>query len=198
MSLKNYSSTAVLSFSILFQDFTILQEIPTIDVNAEAIVKMAEKYNVYILEDDIMADLDMNKKYDPLYSYDTSSKVIYLKSYSKILMPGLRIAALVLPEILINTFLDYKKWCDMNSPILSQGALEIYLKSGMFNEHKKNISKLYFEKMKYLKEITSSLNHPKLKWNIPASGYFACLYADSSLNYEKITNALNNENIQTN
>lgn len=162
----------------------------------EAIVKMAEKYNVYIVEDDIMADLDMDKKYDPLYSYDISSKVIYLKSYSKILMPGLRIAALVMPEILINTFLDYKKWSDMNSPILSQGALEIYLKSGMFNEHKKNISKLYFEKMKYLKEVTLSLNHPKLKWNIPSSGYFACLYADSNMYYDKIINALNNENIQ--
>ena len=73
----------------------------------------------------------------PMFTYDTSSKVIYLKSYSKILMPGLRVAALILPKLLINTFLDYKKWTDMNSPILSQGALEIYLKSGLFDIHKK-------------------------------------------------------------
>ena len=65
---------------------------------------MAEKYDVYIVEDDIAADLDMDKKNDPMFSYDTSSKVIYLKSYSKILMPGLRVAALILPKLLINTF----------------------------------------------------------------------------------------------
>lgn len=162
----------------------------------EAIVKMAEKYNVYIVEDDIMADLDTNKKYDPMYTYDTSSKVIYLKSYSKILMPGLRIAALVMPKILINTFLDYKKWSDMNSPILSQGALEIYLKSGMFNKHRRKISKLYSERMSCLKETTLLLKHPKMRWNIPSSGYFACLYVDSGMYYDKIINLLHNENIQ--
>lgn len=162
----------------------------------EAIVKMAEKYNVYVVEDDIMADLDIDKKYDPMYAYDTSSNVIYLKSYSKILMPGLRIAAVVMPEILINTFLDYKKWSDMNSPILSQGALEIYIKSGMFSKHRINIMKLYSERMSYLKKIALPLNHSKLTWNIPRSGYFACLYADSGINYDRIVNLLRSENIQ--
>jgi len=162
----------------------------------EAIVKMAEKYNIYIVEDDIMADLDRSKKYDPMYAYDTSSKVIYLKSYSKVLMPGLRIAALVMPKVLINTFLDYKKWSDMSSPILSQGALEIYLKSGMFNKHRVNISKLYSDRMNSLKETTQLLKHSKMIWNIPNSGYFACLYVDSGINYDKIINLLHNENIQ--
>jgi len=93
----------------------------------QEIIKLAEKYDVYIVEDDVAADLDMNKKNDPMYSYDTSSRVIYLKSYSKILMPGLRVALLILPDLLIDRFLQYKKWTDMTSPILSQGALEIYI-----------------------------------------------------------------------
>jgi DNA-binding transcriptional MocR family regulator len=162
----------------------------------EAIVKMAEKYNVYIVEDDIMADLEIDKKSDPMFAYDTSSKVIYLKSYSKILVPGLRIAAVVLPKLLMNTFLEYKKWVDMNSPILSQGALEIYLKSGMFNKHRKKISKLYSDRMSCLKDTISLFQHPKIKWNVPKSGYFACIYVDNELRYEKIINTLSNKNIQ--
>lgn len=162
----------------------------------EAIVKMAEKYNVYIVEDDIMADLDIDKKSDPMYAYDTSSKVIYLKSYSKILVPGLRIAAVVLPKLLINTFLEYKKWVDMNSPILSQGALEIYLKSGMLNKHRKKISKLYSDRMSCLEITLSSHKHPKIKWNVPKSGYFACIFVDSESRYDKIISTLSNKNIQ--
>jgi len=162
----------------------------------EAIVKMAEKYNVYILEDDIMADLDNDKKYDPMYAYDKSSKVIYLKSYSKVLMPGLRIAALVLPKILINTFLEYKKWSDMNSPILSQGALEIYLKSGMFSKHRTKINKFYSERMDCFREVTSQLKHPNINWSTPVSGYFACLYVEGQIDYDKIMNMLCNENIK--
>lgn len=162
----------------------------------EAIVKMAEKYNVYIVEDDIAVDLDLDRKNDPLFSYDTSSKVIYLKSYSKILMPGLRVAALVLPKLLINTFLDYKKWTDMNSPILSQGALEIYLKNGMFDIHKKEVTKLYSDRMICLKGIISSLSNNKIKWNVPKSGYFACIYAENNLLYNKIVSSLKSKNIE--
>ena len=162
----------------------------------ESIVKMAKKYNVYIVEDDIVADLDTNKKNDPMFTYDTSGKVIYLKSYSKILMPGLRVAALILPKLLMNTFLDYKKWTDMNSPILSQGALEIYLKSGMFDIHRKNMSRLYCNRMICLKNTISSFQHPNIKWNIPKSGYFACIYVDSPIQYDKIISSLQNKNIK--
>ncbi len=162
----------------------------------ESIVKIAERYNVYIVEDDIVADLDIDKKNDPMFTYDTSSKVIYLKSYSKILMPGLRVAALILPSLLINTFLDYKKWTDMNSPILSQGALEIYLKSGLFDIHKKEIIKLYSDRMTCLKNTLSLFNHPKIKYNVPKSGYFACIYVNNDLYYNKIASSLQNKNIE--
>ena len=162
----------------------------------EAIVKMAQKYNVYILEDDIVADLDTNKKNDPMFTYDTCEKVIYLKSYSKILMPGLRVAALILPKLLINTFLHYKEWTDMNSPILSQGALEIYLKSGLFDIHRTKMSKLYCDRMTCLKNTISSFQHPKIKWNIPKSGYFSCIYVDDPLQYDKIISSLQNKNVK--
>lgn len=162
----------------------------------ELIVKMAEKYNVYIVEDDITADLDLNKKNDPMFTYDTSGKVIYLKSYSKILMPGLRVAVLILPNLLIDTFLNYKKWTDMNSPILSQGALEIYLKSGMFDIHRKKMSKLYFDRMTCLKDIVLFHQHPNIKWNIPNSGYFSCIQVDKPIGHDKIITSLENRNIE--
>lgn len=162
----------------------------------ETIVKLAEKYNVYIVEDDIAIDLDLDRKNDPIFSYDTSSKVIYLKSYSKILMPGLRVATLVLPNLLINTFLDYKNWTDMNSPILSQGALEIYLKNGMFDIHKKEVINLYSDRMICLKDTLSTFITSKIKWNVPQSGYFGCLYAENNLEYNKIVNSLRAENIE--
>ena len=39
----------------------------------------------------------------------------------------------------------------MNSPILSQGALEIYIKNGMFDIHKKQLVNLYTDRMTCLK-----------------------------------------------
>lgn len=162
----------------------------------QEIIKLAEKYDVYIVEDDIAADLDADKKNDSMFSYDTSSRVIYLKSYSKILMPGLRVAALILPDLLINKFLEYKRWSDITSPILSQGALEIYIKNGMLDTHMKQLVNLYTKRISTLKDSLLEYKHPRIKYNIPESGYFACIYVNGSLNYDKIITSLYHKNIK--
>lgn len=162
----------------------------------QQIIKLAQKYDVYIVEDDIAADLDLNKKNDPLFSYDTFSKVIYLKSYSKVIMPGLRVAAIIMPDLLIDTFLEYKKWTDMNSPVLSQGALEIYIKNGMFDSNMKQLINLYKNRIDCLKDSLLKCKNPRIRYNIPDSGYFGCIYADGSLRYDKIITTLNNHNIK--
>jgi len=162
----------------------------------QEIIKLAEKYDVYIVEDDIAADLDINKKNDPMISYDVSSRVIYLKSYSKIIMPGLRVAMLILPSLLIDKFLEYKRWTDMNSPILSQGALEIYIKNGMFDGHIKQLVSLYSNRMNCLKNTLLEYKHPNIQYNIPESGYFSCIYVDGHLSYDKIINSLYHKNIK--
>lgn len=76
-----------------------------------------------------MGDLDPDAKSDPLFSFNPSGRVIYIKSFSKIFLPGLRIAAIVLPSLMNSNFLRYKFSSDFNSSALSQGALEIYLKA---------------------------------------------------------------------
>ena len=162
----------------------------------EEIIKLAEKYDVYVVEDDISADLDVNKKNDPMFSYDTSSKIIYLKSYSKVLMPGLRVAALILPSLLINKFLEYKRWTDISSPILSQGALEIYIKNGMFDAHMKQLVSLYSSRINCFKNTLLEYQHPNIQYNIPESGYFGCIYVNGSLNYDKIITSLYHKNIK--
>lgn len=162
----------------------------------QEIIKLAEKYDVYIVEDDIAADLDENKKNDPMFSYDTFSRVIYLKSYSKILMPGLRVAALILPDLLINKFLEYKRWSDITSPILSQGALEIYIKNGMLDSHMKHLVSLYSNRMSCLRKSLLEYKNPNAQYNIPKSGYFGCIYVNDSLNYDKIITSLYHKNIK--
>jgi DNA-binding transcriptional MocR family regulator len=117
------------------------------------ILALAEKYNVYIVEDDYLGDLESNPKSTPIFSFDQSDRVIYIKTFSKVLLPSLRIAAVVLPKLLINTFREYKYWSDINTPLISQGALEIYINSGMFNLHINRIRNLYFQRMNDLKEL---------------------------------------------
>ncbi|MED4073937.1 aminotransferase-like domain-containing protein [Priestia endophytica] len=109
----------------------------------EAILSLAARYDVYIVEDDYLADFEQNTKVDPLFSYDTHNHVIYLKSFSKIMFPGLRIGFAVLPPLLTPLFQRYKKTTDIDSSMISQAALELYIKSGMFNHYRARVSGTY-------------------------------------------------------
>ncbi|MDU2064686.1 MAG: PLP-dependent aminotransferase family protein [Sporomusaceae bacterium] len=137
-----------------------------------AIVKLAAKYNVYIVEDDYLADYEQNSKIDPLHTYDRDDKVIYLKSYSKIMFPGLRVGVVVLPKDLVEKFQQYKKIADIDSSMISQAALEIYIKSGMFERHKRKICSRYLLRAKLLYESLAKYSNETLdieKITMPSS-----------------------------
>ena len=152
----------------------------------ETLVRLARKYNVYIVEDDIAADFDTDSRNDPLYYYDISDKVIYVKSFSKILMPGLRVSALVLPPLLKNIFLEYKEWTDTYTSILSQGSLAVYLESGLFNKYQDSIRQLYINRMKILRETAEEHPYSNIRWNIPDSGFFACMKLNSEVPFQQL------------
>ncbi|WP_448162557.1 aminotransferase-like domain-containing protein [Bacillus mobilis] len=125
----------------------------------EKIVLLAKKYNVFIVEDDYLADLETDSKADPLYSLDNCNHVIYLKSYSKIIFPGLRVGVAVIPPSIANDFHTYKKILDIDSPMISQAALEIYIKSGMFERHKNKIKSSYHDRSKKLAETLERMHN---------------------------------------
>ncbi|MFC4305330.1 PLP-dependent aminotransferase family protein [Cohnella boryungensis] len=122
-----------------------------------AILKLAEKYDVYLVEDDFLADYETDGKADPIYSYDSHDRVIYLKSYSKIMFPGLRIGIAVLPPALMPVFQQYKTYIHIDSSMISQAALEIYIQSGMFEHHKNRIKQAYLQRASALNEAVRAM-----------------------------------------
>jgi len=159
------------------------------------IVDLAEKYDVYIVEDDFLGELDPNTKSDPLFSYNPSGRVIYIKSFSKIFLPGLRIATIVLPKIMSSHFSRYKFTADFNSSVLSQGALEIYLKNGMFQSHIKKIKELYFGKMKHLQEACELLLPNNTLYTKPSSGFYLTIYLPEHVAAKQIVQLLKEQQI---
>lgn len=128
----------------------------------KAIVKLAKTYNVYLVEDDYLADFEYRQRRDPLYAFDAEEMVIYLKSFSKIMFPGLRLGLVVLPSQLVPVFQKFKNTTDIDSSMVSQAALALYLKSGMFAHYQEKVSKAYIGRAKVLQEALE--NHlPEIK-----------------------------------
>jgi 2-aminoadipate transaminase len=99
------------------------------------IVALAERYDFYVLEDDLYGDLALPEAAPSLRSFDANRRVLYVKSFSKTLMPGLRIAGLEAPTSLRSRIEDAKRSVDLSSNGLMQRALERFLSSGRYDKH---------------------------------------------------------------
>jgi DNA-binding transcriptional MocR family regulator len=144
------------------------------------ILRLAGKYRAYIVEDDYLADLEINRKNDPFAALDTEGRVIYVRSFSKTLLPGLRLGMAVIPEELQDGFIRMKNAIDLNSSVYSQGALEIYLRSSMYEAHVKRTKAFYKNKMDILSEECERELSDTVNCHVPPTGIFACIEAGAS------------------
>lgn len=131
-----------LNYSILCLDFIILQDI--LILIKQKIAELSDKYDVYILEDDFLGDLDLNSKSDPIFTFNPNGKIIYVKSFSKILFPGLRVATVILPKDLIKDFRYYKFCRDFSTPSLSLEIIANQFEDGILVQHLTKMKKLYY------------------------------------------------------
>lgn len=159
------------------------------------LIDLARKYDVYLVEDDYMADFDPTSIHDPL-AVGNLDRVIYLRSFSKILLPEIRVGAAILPEELVQTFSEYKKWSDFSTSILTQGALEVYLKSGLMERHVPPIQRTYQERMAAAKEIMAA--QCPYPYHVPDSGLFFSIELPPSICLSTLMNDLKKQKILIN
>ena len=117
------------------------------------LLELAEEYDFYILEDDFISDFKFDSDDNrTLKSYDENNRVIYIKSFSKIFMPGLRIGVIDIPPELMKNILWAKYSSDISTPGLIQSSLLCYMEEFDWDKHIEKMDKIYDEKYRVAKE----------------------------------------------
>ncbi|WP_300347317.1 PLP-dependent aminotransferase family protein [Clostridium sp.] len=118
------------------------------------IIELAYKYDFYILEDDYLSELVYSDDlvYAPYRSLD-SERVIYIKSFSKIFLPGIRMGYLIAPDKFKEEFQALKVNTDIATSSLMQRALQEYIDKGYWKEHIEILNREYSERYNYIKKL---------------------------------------------
>jgi len=100
------------------------------------LLALARRHDFFILEDDLLSDLSYGAPNEPscLKALDADDRVIYVHGFSKVLIPGLRLGAIVGPRRFRDRFEAAKRATDISTDGLAQRALELYLRRGLHRE----------------------------------------------------------------
>ena len=109
-----------------------------------ALLEWARRAKAWILEDDY--DSEFRYKGRPLAALqglDTSGRVIYIGTFSKVLFPALRVGYMVVPPDLVDGFVSARTTIDLHPPTLGQVILTDFLDEGHFGRHIRRMRELY-------------------------------------------------------
>ena len=143
----------------------------------------------YIIEDDYDSELRFGGRAQPsLFTQDFNQKVIYLNTFSKTLVPSLRISYMVLPKALMELYTRQLSFYSCTVSSFEQDALARFIENGYFERHVNRLRR-YYDKQRH--SIVQALEKSSLM-NIasisqPLVGTHLILSVDSQLSDEEIS-----------
>lgn len=149
-------------------------------------IKLSEKYNFYIIEDECFSDFYYDSRECPksLKALDKYERVFFIKTFSKIVMPSLGLTMLIPPKKYIDNFSLNKYFIDTTTSGINQKFLEIYIKRGLLDQHLENLRLNLKEKMKYMINELKKIKHLEII-HIPKGGFFIWVNLANYINSEK-------------
>lgn len=103
-----------------------------------------ERPDRFIVEDDYDSEFRYSgRAILPLYAEDTHDRVIYLNTFSKTMVPSLRISYMILPKVLMQRYEETLSFYSCSASSLEQYALADFIESGTFERHINKLRAFY-------------------------------------------------------
>ena len=108
----------------------------------------------------------------PIKADDTDHRVIYLGSFSKILVPGLRVAWMVAPPAIAQKVELCKQAADISSGVFDQRIVHGALAGGVIDRIAPGLRAHYQAKRTVMERALESHLQRQVKWTSPRGGFF--------------------------
>lgn len=150
------------------------------------LLELAKEYDFYIIEDDCFSDFSYtDDRVFSLKSMDRvgEERVIYLKTSSKVLMPGINSAFVIPPKKFMDKFIIAKYGLDPNTSGLNQKVLEYFIKEKEIDKHVEGIKLILSSQLKIMLEELKKVPGIEVM-NVPRGGFFLWIKLPSNIDGE--------------
>ncbi|GAA4855056.1 PLP-dependent aminotransferase family protein [Paenibacillus vulneris] len=129
----------------------------------QQLLQWAQERDAIIVEDDYDSEFrHRGKALEPLKVLDRQERVIYIGSFTKTMLPTIRIGYAVLPLPLVLPFVKAKSLYEpLPAGLLEQKALAGFMQNGQYEKHLRRMKRVYSRKFEFLlKQLQTHLSEP--------------------------------------
>lgn len=160
------------------------------------LLSWAEESNSLIIEDDYDSLIRHESRPVPcLQGLDKNDRVIYLGSFSKILLPSIRISYMILPLRLLKKYNSIKSRYTQTSSKLEQLTLAYYIKEGHLQKHINKIKRIYKKKVNLIQDYIKVYQKDLIKVISADSGLHIVLEVNKKISPNYLKKKFEDNNI---
>ncbi len=162
----------------------------------EKLIAWSKQYNFWILEDDYASDLNYYQLTPrALKAYEHNDKIIHIKSFSKVLMPGLRLGFMIVPKPLADAIAIAKHSADISTSGLIQRAFDLYIRKGYWDSQMKHMNQIFTTRYEAMKKALETHTPKEVGYIIPSGGYNFWLTLPAGSNADELAWRLQDDGI---
>ena len=150
------------------------------DSRRREIIDLAEAYGVVIIEDDPYGELTFEER-PPMPLAADDENIVYLGTFSKTIMPSLRIGWMVYPTELRPALVDGKEAVDIQSDRFVQRMIVGASQDGWLDHHIDESRAVYREKAATMSAALGRAMPDGVRWLDPDGGFFLWLQLPNGL-----------------
>jgi GntR family transcriptional regulator/MocR family aminotransferase len=153
-----------------------------------ALLRWAAQTKGWIIEDDYDSEFRYNgHPIAAIHGLDSQERVIYIGTFSKVMFPGLRIAYLVLPPALVDSFVTARTVLDGHSSAFFQSVLADFMDDGHFAAHVRRMRLLYRARRDFLQELAQESLFDWITFGAMDGGLQVAAYAKLGIEDQEVS-----------
>ncbi|MGB3295310.1 MAG: PLP-dependent aminotransferase family protein, partial [Phormidesmis sp.] len=146
--------------------------ITTCTAHRRKLLALAEQYDCLVIEDNAYEPLSFDITPPPIKAFDTTDRVIYVGTFSKTLMPGLRVGYMAVTGKENSALTDRKLLHDFRTSAASQAIVKEYLSSGHYRRRLNQMRALHRDRRDYTVQALIRHLPASVTWTVPNGGTF--------------------------
>jgi DNA-binding transcriptional MocR family regulator/CheY-like chemotaxis protein len=140
------------------------------------LLALARAFDTLIVEDDFAAELAYQDAPAPLRADEGADRVVYLKSFSKLLAPALRVAVMVAPRAHLHALRTAQHGLDPFPSAMAQSVVARCLATPEFRQHVERIRGLLDARWQVMNGALQTHMPEGVRWTVPRGGL--CTWLD--------------------